>query len=160
MRRVAFAFACAFAMAAVPDAGWTAQDGGPVVRQKESIEDLKSLPAPGSELKNLPPGNTESSVGAKAVSRRDCIPFPGARRTYVISIPPRRTTFFAVTPNSFFDVVMTVRAPGFFDVIDNFFAGGTERLRLFNRSFVRLNAVVTISGFRRSTGCFFLSARP
>lgn len=139
-----------------------AQSSAPLVEQKERLEDLNDLPLPGADLKSLPPANTETAVAPKAVFRNGCIVFPGARVSFIVTIPPRRTTFYAVRPNRFFDVVMTVRVPstGRFFVRDRFFAGGTERLSLFNPNFFRITTRVTISGFRGSTGCFFFSARP
>jgi hypothetical protein len=159
MRPLAFAFACVFALS-VGSLPASAEQSLPPVEEKLTLEDLESLPEPGTDLKALPPANTESVVAPKAVFRRGCIPFPGARRSFVVTIPPRRTTRYAVTPNRFFDVVLAVRSVGRVFRADRFFAGGTEVIRLFNPNFFRLSTRVTISGFRGSTGCWAFSATP
>jgi hypothetical protein len=161
MRRLAVAFACAFAFAvgALPAA---ADQPLPPVEQKQRLEDLKDLPAPGADLNTLPPENQESAVVPNAVFRRGCIFFPGQRASFIVTIPPRRVTRYAVTPDNFFDVVLTIRSVGRVFRADRFFRGGTEVINLFNPNFFRISTRVTISGFpgRFSTGCFFFSATP
>jgi hypothetical protein len=159
VRQLVRAFICVFVFTA---GGLPASAGEPLapVEQKLTLDDLKSLPAPDTDLKALPQANAESAVNPKAVFRRGCIPFPGARRSFVVTIPPRRTTRYAVTPNRFFDVVLAVRSGGRLFRADRFFAGGTEVIRLFNPNFFRISTRVTISGFRGSTGCWAFSATP
>jgi len=159
MRRLALAFACVLVLAAGTRQVAGQQQPLPPVEQKQSLEDLQSLPTPGAELKSLPPSNAETAVDPKAVFRQGCIRFPGARASFIVTIPPRRTTRYAVTPDRFFDVVLTVRAGRIFRA-DRFFEGGTEVIRLFNPNFFRLSTRVTISGFFGSTGCWAFSATP
>lgn len=159
MRRLAFAFACVFALVGggLPA---SAEQAVPPVEGKLTLEDLKSLPAPGTDLEALPPANERSEAGAEAVLRRGCILFPGHKLSIAISIPPRKVTRYAVTPQSFFDVVLTVRSLGRAFRADRFSEGGTEVIRLYNPNFFRIRTTVTISGYRGSTGCFFFSATP
>lgn len=115
--------------------------------------DLDKLPKSDSGAQAL------DGVTPQFVARNSCILFPGQTRSYTFT-SALGNNFYRVIPNSFFDVVMTVRLAGFRAVrIDRFFAGGIERYNFFSPPPRRL-VTVTISGFRGSTGCFRFEARP
>ncbi len=115
------------------------------------------------DLKSLPGADAGSALSAgpapQAVFRTGCILFPGQSRSYTFTAA-LGNNFYRVVPSFTFDVVMRVRLAGFLPVrIDRFFAGGVERYNFFSPP-PRRQVTVTISGFRGSTGCFRLEARP
>lgn len=121
------------------------------------------LPADNSrELLTFPEPNdvTTPQAGAtpQAVFRNGCIFFPGARVSFRLNA--RNLVLYRVVPSRFFDVTMRVTYVGlrsFF--VDRFFGGGAERILIRGPNFF-WPVVVTIGGFRGSTGCFAFSATP
>lgn len=89
-----------------------------------------------------------------------CINFPGQKRTYTLSA--RGTITYKVVPTRFLDVTMRVNyvvLRSFF--VDNFFAGGTEKIKITSTPLSRFYTVkVTIGGFGGTTGCFHFTSNP
>jgi hypothetical protein len=157
MNHLSRTLVCGLALAATALPVAAAEPAGPPQEVKQVPEaadklDLEALPA-------APATGGGPVVGPQAVFRTGCILFPGQTRSYTF-VSARGNNFYRVVPSFAFDAVMRVRLAGFLPVrIDRFFAGGVERYNFFSPP-PRRQVTVTISGFRGSTGCFRLEARP
>jgi hypothetical protein len=112
------------------------------------------------EVKDLSGAGAESASGVTPQSTfaNGCINFSGQKRTYTLSARGRIT--YKVVPSIFFDVTMKVNyvnIRSFF--VDNFFAGGTEKITIQGPNSFR-TVKVTIAGFHGSTGCFHFTSNP
>ena len=111
------------------------------------------------ELENSINGMAEAGPKPEAVTRSGCIR-PGGRVRIGIALFGTGVFRFVTTPERFFDVVMRLDFPGFHRTVDNFFAGGVERISVRKNVARQINGTVTISGFRGSFGCFVFRLTP
>jgi hypothetical protein len=143
MHRTTFAILCAAAFAIA----------GPLARA-EAAPALEF-----DELDNSINGMAEAGPSPQVVVRSGCIG-PFGRVRIGVALFGKGVFRFVTTPSRFFDVVMKLDFPGFHRTVDNFFAGGIERIDVRKNVAPRINGTVTISGFRGSFGCFVFRLTP